>query len=91
MRYISVISRAAFLALCCFAASPLSIANAGAASSANCAACVSSYHCDSYQQTCAKDCAAKEAAGGSCATNCGDADKTCLSAATAECKEYCQD
>jgi hypothetical protein len=65
-----------------------------AADDANCRACVSSYHCEGYQETCAKNCETKAetdaAARAACVTACGTAASDCVTKGTAGCSDYCK-
>jgi hypothetical protein len=95
MRNINVVKSLTLLALFALALMGVStVASAAAMSDANCNACVSSYHCDTAEQTCVRDCGAKaETAGAgqsSCGTSCGGVSGKCMADAKAECKDYCK-
>lgn len=95
MRNITVIKTLTFLAFFSVVlASVSTVASAAAMSEANCNACVSSYHCDSAEQTCVRDCGAKAETAGTgqsdCGSSCGGVAGKCMADAKVECKDYCK-
>lgn len=65
-----------------------------AADDANCAACTSSYHCESYERSCMNACSVKAATDpaskGPCEEACKKELASCLDHAKKDCSDYCK-
>jgi hypothetical protein len=72
----------------------LAAPSASAYDEANCAACTSSYHCESYEHSCVNACTAKATADpaskGPCEEACKKELATCLDRAKKDCGDYCK-
>ena len=77
--------------LVCFG---LGAQSAWAYNESECKSCVGSYFCESYSQSCVKDCAVKVAAGeasaGPCEEACKATEAKCTQKATKDCSDYCK-